>query len=56
MLSEGADVINLSVGEPDLQPPLLAAEAAMRAVRSGFTRYTEVGGIAERIGKSIRLV
>jgi aspartate aminotransferase len=47
MLSEGADVINLSVGEPDISTPAAAAEAAMRAIRGGFTRYTEVGGIAE---------
>jgi aspartate aminotransferase len=47
MASEGLDVINLSVGEPDIQTPALAADAATRAIRSGFTRYTEVGGIAE---------
>ena len=47
MLSEGADVINLSVGEPDIETPAPAAEAATRAIRGGFTRYTEVGGIVE---------
>jgi len=47
MLSEGSDVINLSVGEPDIQTPAPAAEAAVRAIRNGFTRYTEVGGIAD---------
>jgi aspartate aminotransferase len=47
MQSAGADVINLSVGEPDIQTPAAAAEAAVRAVRGGFTRYTDVAGIAE---------
>jgi aspartate aminotransferase len=47
MLGEGADVINLSVGEPDIQTPALAAEAAMCAIRDGFARYTEGGAIVE---------
>jgi aspartate aminotransferase len=45
MLSDGLDVINLSVGEPDIQTPPSAANAAIKAVNDGFTRYTEVGGI-----------
>lgn len=45
MLSDGLDVINLSVGEPDIQTPMSAANAAIKAINDGFTRYTEVGGI-----------
>jgi aspartate aminotransferase len=47
MLSDGLDVINLSVGEPDIQTPVSAANAAIKAIHDGFTRYTEVGGIAD---------
>ena len=43
----GADVINLSVGEPDFDTPEHIKDAAVRAIRDGFTKYTAVGGIAE---------
>lgn len=45
MLSDGLDVINLSVGEPDIQTPPAAANAAIKAINDGFSYYTEVGGI-----------
>lgn len=41
----GEDVINLAAGEPDFGTPENAVEAAIRAMRDGFTKYTLVGGI-----------
>lgn len=45
MQAAGLDVINLSVGEPDIMTPPAAAAAAIKAIQDSFTRYTEVGGI-----------
>jgi len=45
--ASGEDVINLGVGEPDFDTPENIKEAAIRAIRDGFTRYTPVGGIDE---------
>src|SRR6202167_148967 len=45
--SEGKDVIALGAGEPDFDTPAAIAEAGVQAIRSGFTRYTNVDGTAE---------
>lgn len=45
--AQGADIINLSVGEPDFDTPEHIKEAAIKAIRDGFTKYTPVGGIIE---------
>jgi aspartate aminotransferase len=45
--ANGADIINLSVGEPDFDTPEHIKEAAIKAIRDGFTKYTAVGGIME---------
>jgi aspartate aminotransferase len=45
--SEGKDVISLGAGEPDFDTPRHIAEAGIDAIRSGFTRYTNVDGIVE---------
>lgn len=45
--AEGHDIIGLGVGEPDFDTPAHIAEAGVAAIRSGFTRYTAVDGIAE---------
>lgn len=45
--SAGRDVISLSAGEPDFDTPPHIAAAGVAAIESGFTRYTDVGGIAE---------
>lgn len=42
-----ADIINLSVGEPDFIPPQHAIEAGFRAAREGKTHYTSTNGIFE---------
>ena len=45
--AEGRDIINLGAGEPDFDTPAHIAAAGSEAIRTGFTRYTDVGGIAE---------
>lgn len=45
--SEGVDVIAFGAGEPDFDTPQHIKEAAMTAIREGFTRYTPSGGIPE---------
>ncbi|MBU75123.1 MAG: aspartate aminotransferase [Rhodospirillaceae bacterium] len=43
----GRDVIGLATGEPDFPTPPHVCDAAMRAIRNGHTRYTQVDGIPE---------
>lgn len=45
--AEGKDVIGLGAGEPDFDTPAHIADAGVQAIRSGFTRYTNVDGIVE---------
>ncbi len=45
MKASGIDVVNFGVGEPDFDTPENIKEAAMKAIRDGFTKYTPVGGI-----------
>jgi aspartate aminotransferase len=45
MKASGIDVISFGVGEPDFDTPENVKEAAARAMREGFTKYTAVGGI-----------
>ena len=40
----GRDVISLSVGEPDFDTPDNVKQAAIRAIESGDTKYTDVPG------------
>ena len=40
----GRDVISLSAGEPDFDTPENVKEAAIRAIRAGETKYTDVAG------------
>lgn len=50
--ARGEDVILLSVGDPDFDSPEVATEAAVAALRSGDTHYTEVAG-RERLRTAI---
>jgi len=43
----GKDVIGLGAGEPDFDTPDHIKEAAIKAIRDGFTKYTAVDGIPE---------
>ena len=47
MRAEGIDVIGFGAGEPDFDTPAHIKEAAVRAIESGFTKYTPVGGTDE---------
>lgn len=47
MRSEGLDVVSFGVGEPDFDTPEGIKEAAISALRAGFTKYTLAGGIDE---------
>ncbi len=46
-ISDGKDVINLSVGEPDFDTPVAIKEFSKKAIDDGFTKYTESRGIKE---------
>ena len=43
----GKDVIGLGAGEPDFDTPDHIKEAAIAAIRAGFTKYTAVDGTTE---------
>lgn len=43
--SQGIDVINLSVGEPDFDTPQPIKDAAIKAINTGYTKYTAIDGI-----------
>jgi len=45
--SEGKDIISFAAGEPDFDTPLLIKTAAINAINSGFTKYTDSTGIPE---------
>jgi aspartate aminotransferase len=45
MKAAGEDVISFGVGEPDFDTPDNIKEAAIKAMKDGFTKYTAVGGI-----------
>jgi len=42
----GKDIIGLGAGEPDFDTPEHIKEAAIQAIRDGFTKYTAVDGTA----------
>ena len=47
MRSQGIDVINFSVGEPDFNTPPHIINAAKKAMDDGFTKYTAGPGMIE---------
>ena len=44
MKAAGKDVVGLGAGEPDFDTPEHIKEAAIHAIRDGFTKYTDVDG------------
>jgi aspartate aminotransferase len=44
---EGIDVVDFSAGEPDFITPDNICDAAIAAIRAGYTKYTPAGGTAE---------
>ena len=47
MKAEGIDVIGFGAGEPDFDTPENVKAAAIKAIQSGFTKYTPATGIPE---------
>lgn len=47
MKEDGIDVIGFGSGEPDFDTPNHIKDAAIRAIQSGFTKYTPESGIDE---------
>lgn len=47
MVKAGQDIISFGVGEPDFDTPDFIKEAAIQAIKEGFTKYTPVSGIEE---------
>lgn len=43
--SQGVDIINLSVGEPDFDTPQYIKDAAIQAIQAGYTKYTANDGL-----------
>jgi aspartate aminotransferase len=44
---QGVDVVSFAAGEPDFDTPDLVKQAAVTAIREGFTKYTSPAGIPE---------
>ncbi len=47
MKAQGIDVVDFGVGEPDFDTPDNVKLAGIRAIQSGFTKYTPAGGTDE---------
>ncbi len=45
--SEGKDIVTFAAGEPDFDTPDFIKEAAIEALKSGFTKYTPTTGTPE---------
>jgi aspartate/methionine/tyrosine aminotransferase len=45
--AQGRDVVHLEIGEPDFDTPPYIVEAAMKALRDGFTHYGPAPGLPE---------
>src|SRR4051812_16929772 len=45
--AKGGDVISLAAGEPDFDTPEFIKQAAVDALKAGFTKYTATNGIPE---------
>ena len=43
--SEGKDVVNLGIGQPDFSTPEHIVEAAIKALKDGHHGYTQTSGI-----------
>lgn len=47
MRAEGIDVISLAAGEPDFPTPEPVCDAAIAAIKAGFTKYTPTPGLPD---------
>lgn len=44
---QGVDIVSFGAGEPDFNTPENIQDAAIKAIKNGFTRYTPASGILE---------
>ena len=47
LVAKGVEVLSLVAGEPDFDTPDFIKQAAIDALKAGFTKYTQTGGIPE---------
>ncbi len=47
LVAQGVDVVGFVAGEPDFDTPEFIKQAAVEALRAGFTKYTPTAGIPE---------
>jgi aspartate aminotransferase len=47
LVAQGVDVVVLAAGEPDFDTPEYVKQAAVDALKAGFTKYTATAGIPE---------
>jgi aspartate aminotransferase len=47
LAAQGVDVVGFAAGEPDFDTPEFIKDAAVAAIKSGFTKYTATAGIPE---------
>ena len=47
LAAQGVDVVSLAAGEPDFDTPEFIKQAAIDALKQGFTKYTPTAGIPE---------
>ena len=45
--AQGKDIIHLEIGEPDFDTPSNITEAAVKALREGWTHYGPAAGLPE---------
>ena len=45
--AQGRSIVHLEIGEPDFDTPAHITEAAIRALRQGYTHYTPAAGLPE---------
>lgn len=45
--AQGRDIVHLEIGEPDFDTPLNISEAAIKALREGWTHYGPAAGLPE---------
>ncbi len=57
--AQGADIVSLTIGEPDFDTPVAIRQAAVDAMNAGFTHYAPIAGypelraaIAERLNEN----
>ena len=46
--AEGREIVHLEIGEPDVDTPSHIVEAAVEALRQGYTHYGPTPGLPER--------